>query len=328
MNCRIKYDYYPFGMAMPGRTFNSSEYRYGFNGMEKDDEIAGRGNSYTAEFWQYDSRLGRRWNIDPITYASQSPYASFNNNPIFFSDPSGLEGNPPEKNNPPEEFKRGKKIGDPNVSSGGYNLDELSIISKIPFWKKVGNFFKGVGIAILDAGSWIDNIFQGSGDYSDYIDGSNTLINEDALNVNGAAINGNYGQFIETEELAAVAGGAKAGSKQFGQGRFPNMHNVLKRSVKIGNEVKSIRDTKSNSNKPVLSKATIEDVLNNQDKNAEIIHSIPNKGLEASSDASAQRSKIPLTHERLPGDTIILRRNYDTLYFGPWADYDKYRDIK
>jgi hypothetical protein len=49
-------DYYPFGMTMPGRSFNSGDYRYGFNGQEKDDEIAGIGNSYTAEFWQYDSR--------------------------------------------------------------------------------------------------------------------------------------------------------------------------------------------------------------------------------------------------------------------------------
>ncbi len=38
----------------------------GFQGQEGDDEVAGRGNSYTAEYWQYDSRLGRRWNFDPI----------------------------------------------------------------------------------------------------------------------------------------------------------------------------------------------------------------------------------------------------------------------
>ena len=29
-------DYYPFGWEMPGRKYNSSEYRYGFNGKEKD----------------------------------------------------------------------------------------------------------------------------------------------------------------------------------------------------------------------------------------------------------------------------------------------------
>jgi len=29
-------DYYTFGWEMPGRKYNSSEYRYGFNGKEKD----------------------------------------------------------------------------------------------------------------------------------------------------------------------------------------------------------------------------------------------------------------------------------------------------
>ena len=32
-------NYYPFGMEMPGRKFSSTDYRYGFNGMEKDDEL-------------------------------------------------------------------------------------------------------------------------------------------------------------------------------------------------------------------------------------------------------------------------------------------------
>ncbi len=67
----------------------SRGYRYGFNGMEKDDEVSGKGNSYTAEFWQYDSRLGRRWNIDPVVKHHESPYAAFANNPIYWKDPNG-----------------------------------------------------------------------------------------------------------------------------------------------------------------------------------------------------------------------------------------------
>lgn len=61
-------------------------YRYGFNGQEKDDEVAGSGNSYTAEFWQYDSRTGRRWNVDPKPTPSNSSYLTFNNNPIYNID--------------------------------------------------------------------------------------------------------------------------------------------------------------------------------------------------------------------------------------------------
>ncbi len=82
-------DYYAFGMQMPGRNFSSEDYRFGFGGQEKDNEIAGSGNSYTADFWEYDSRIGKRWNNDPITYVGKSPYCTFDNNPIYYNDPSG-----------------------------------------------------------------------------------------------------------------------------------------------------------------------------------------------------------------------------------------------
>jgi hypothetical protein len=87
-------DYYAFGMEMPGRKFNPEKYNFGFNGMMKDNEITGNGNIYSAIFWEYDTRLGRRWNTDPILYSWQSPYSTFNNNPIYFEDPDGLQGHP------------------------------------------------------------------------------------------------------------------------------------------------------------------------------------------------------------------------------------------
>jgi len=88
-------DYYTFGMLMPGRTFVGNNYRYGYNGQEKDDEVQGAGNTMAADFWEYDSRLGRRWNIDPIVKPDQSPYLCFNGNPIFYHDLSGQDGEGP-----------------------------------------------------------------------------------------------------------------------------------------------------------------------------------------------------------------------------------------
>jgi hypothetical protein len=85
-------DYYAFGMQMPGRNYSLYEYRFGFNGQEKDNQIYGSGNSYTAEFWQYDARLGRRWNVDPILKVWESPFNCFSNNPIYLKDPTGLTG--------------------------------------------------------------------------------------------------------------------------------------------------------------------------------------------------------------------------------------------
>ena len=64
-------------------------YRFGFNGQEKVNEVAGIGNHNTAMFWEYDTRLGKRWNIDPKRNMSISPYSAFQNNPILFSDVNG-----------------------------------------------------------------------------------------------------------------------------------------------------------------------------------------------------------------------------------------------
>ncbi len=64
-------------------------YRFGFNGQEKDDEVAGAGNTNTALFWEYDTRLGRRWNLDPVIKEFESPYLCFSGSPIWLNDPKG-----------------------------------------------------------------------------------------------------------------------------------------------------------------------------------------------------------------------------------------------
>jgi RHS repeat-associated protein len=85
-------DYYAFHATMSGRTYtaSNSSYRFGgSNGQEKDNEIFA--GAYSAEYWEYDSRLGRRWNVDPIIKFGESPYASFANNPIWLIDPNGMD---------------------------------------------------------------------------------------------------------------------------------------------------------------------------------------------------------------------------------------------
>jgi RHS repeat-associated protein len=90
-----KADYYPFGMPMKDRSsYHLGEsYRYGYNGMELDNEPKGNGNSYTTEFRQYDPRLGRWLSLDPLMaqFPWMSPYVAFDDNPVLFTDPFGLE---------------------------------------------------------------------------------------------------------------------------------------------------------------------------------------------------------------------------------------------
>ncbi len=82
-------DYYPFGMLMPNRHQSSDGYRYGYQGSEKDDEVKGVGNSYTTLFRQLDARLGRWLSLDLKGTASESPYVSMGNNPIWHNDVLG-----------------------------------------------------------------------------------------------------------------------------------------------------------------------------------------------------------------------------------------------
>jgi hypothetical protein len=68
----------------------TASYRFTFNGQEKDDEVYGStGTSMTAEFWQYDTRTGRRWNMDPVDKPWLAPYHGFGNKPTTNVDPNG-----------------------------------------------------------------------------------------------------------------------------------------------------------------------------------------------------------------------------------------------
>ena len=84
-------DYYPFGQSVTSRSKGSDEYAFAYNGMLKDDEIQGVGNSYTTEFRQYDARLGRWTAVDPMAHEREwvSPYNFVQNNPIMRVDPTG-----------------------------------------------------------------------------------------------------------------------------------------------------------------------------------------------------------------------------------------------
>lgn len=85
-------DYSAFGVILKDREYyatTSDKYRFGFNTQERTDEIAGEGNHYTAEFWEYDPRVVLRWNTDPKPHPSWSPYSIMQCNPIWNTDHKG-----------------------------------------------------------------------------------------------------------------------------------------------------------------------------------------------------------------------------------------------
>ncbi|MVO10756.1 hypothetical protein GOQ30_16415 [Flavobacterium sp. TP390] len=78
-------------MTLPGRTYSSPAYRYGFNGMEKDDELKGNDNSYDFGSRMLDPRVGRFFSIDKLNSVtpSTSGYSTSGNSPIFKVDNKG-----------------------------------------------------------------------------------------------------------------------------------------------------------------------------------------------------------------------------------------------
>jgi RHS repeat-associated protein len=86
-------DFYSFGSPQPGRTFKTEDYRYGYNGKEKDAEVKGDGNEYDYGFRIYDPRLGRFLSVDPLTkdYPFYTPYQFAGNKPIWATDMDGKE---------------------------------------------------------------------------------------------------------------------------------------------------------------------------------------------------------------------------------------------
>lgn len=86
-------DYYPFGLEMAGRTENNN-YRFGFNGKEKDPSGQWSNQShYDYGFRIYNPTIGKFLSVDPLTmeFPWYTPYQFAGNKPIWAIDLDGLE---------------------------------------------------------------------------------------------------------------------------------------------------------------------------------------------------------------------------------------------
>ena len=83
-------DYYPFGLPMKGRQFNEKNFRYGFNGKEKDNSFSSA-TSYDYGFRIYDPSKGRFLSVDALAHKlpSFSSYVFCYNNPVRYIDTDG-----------------------------------------------------------------------------------------------------------------------------------------------------------------------------------------------------------------------------------------------
>lgn len=113
---------------MPSRYSGGSDYRYGFNGKERDDEAKGSGNSLDFGARIYDPRLGRFLSRDPLSdlFPYWTPYQFAGNNPIAALD---IDGKQSEKNfNALVEAEVTRRIA--LQSETNLSAEQLNIIAK------------------------------------------------------------------------------------------------------------------------------------------------------------------------------------------------------
>jgi RHS repeat-associated protein len=91
-------NYYPFGLEHKGYNNdvsslgNSTAQRWKFGGKELDESLDL--DTYDFGARNYDPALGRWMNVDPLAEETMQPYSAFNNNPVFYTDPTGMIAEP------------------------------------------------------------------------------------------------------------------------------------------------------------------------------------------------------------------------------------------
>jgi RHS repeat-associated protein len=135
-NIRISYDktlaikdennYYPFGLKHMGygAPVVNSNYKYKYNGKELQDEL--QLNMYDMKARNYMLDIGRWSNMDELSelFYRNSPYNFSNNNPVFYSDPTGLAPESPNYLASTVVNKRGEIIDYKNDGDTNIYLDK------------------------------------------------------------------------------------------------------------------------------------------------------------------------------------------------------------
>ncbi len=113
-------------MGMPGRKMFLEYYRFSYNGQERLTDLSLANDHTTALFWEYDTKLAKRWNLDPKLKTWESGYCVLGGNPVsnldplgdeWFKDKSGTRQFSPEINSR-------TKLGEGEVYIGATDIEE------------------------------------------------------------------------------------------------------------------------------------------------------------------------------------------------------------
>ncbi len=155
---------------------DDEDYRYGFNGMEKDGEFTNSSSHYDFGARIYDGRIGRWLAVDEKDgkYPTLTPYAFSNNNSLLFKDFDG------------EDF--GITITPAGVDAAGNPTPPTMVISAVIY---VGNSFSDT-----DANGRVGSNSSGTND--------NSLFNDVQASANQLQNNLNAANLTYTDNSGTV----------------------------------------------------------------------------------------------------------------------------
>ena len=197
--------------SSPQNLAEEKGYRFGFNGVEKDNELYGEGNAYDFEYRVHDARIGRFLSVDPLAfdYPWNSTYAFAENKVIQFIDLEGLE-----------------------IMAPKYILNNANPVPVIQLPTAQETYAPRMPQTTISQGG-----VGGSRQYKFF----EANMNNAAPMVPGMEIAGKYmrGEPISTFDISMEAAGLIPGGIFF-RGAFRGVGAVLKATVKYGDEAGSL----------------------------------------------------------------------------------------
>ncbi|WP_395090967.1 RHS repeat domain-containing protein [Vaginella massiliensis] len=124
----------PGGIGIISTDYSGSRsYNYKYNSKELEDDLGL--DWYAMDMRMYDPTIARWMVHDPVVHHNMSPYNAFDNNPVYWADPSGADsqGGGDESN-----------IGDTKMAFG-VTAGQLGQVSKIEYWSASGDTSSGRG---------------------------------------------------------------------------------------------------------------------------------------------------------------------------------------
>ncbi|WP_299535745.1 DUF6443 domain-containing protein [Ulvibacterium sp.] len=111
-------NYYPFGLKHKGYNTvqNGRDHKFEYNSVEMETSLGY--NMMEMDMRHYDPAIGRFSTMDPVTHHQYSPYQGYDNNPVFWSDPSGADS---EQDNSQQTFFHSSYLN----RNGGHWSDQV-----------------------------------------------------------------------------------------------------------------------------------------------------------------------------------------------------------